>query len=88
MECTTNNPHSCDPQGSDRINLQWDGKQLIVDIHHDHDGKKMLWHERFFDITPTTFTQTADSGEATTPLKRVLTIHATKLAEDAKQLSK
>jgi hypothetical protein len=32
-----------------------------------HDGKKMLWPERFFDITPTTFTQTADSGEAATP---------------------
>jgi hypothetical protein len=40
-----------------------------------------MWHERFFDITPTTFTQTANSGEATTPLKRVLTIHATKIVE-------
>jgi hypothetical protein len=44
----------------------------------------MLWHERFFDITPTSFTQTADSGEAATPLKRVLTIHATRVADDSK----
>jgi hypothetical protein len=41
MQCTTNNPHGCDPQGSDRFDLQWDGKQLIVDIHYDNDGKKM-----------------------------------------------
>jgi hypothetical protein len=83
MLCTSNNPHTCDPQGSDRITLQWDGKQLLVDIQYEKDGKKILWHERFFDITPTTFTQTADSGEATTPLKRVLTIHATKVIEDS-----
>jgi hypothetical protein len=82
MECTSNNPHGSDPQGSDRLDLQWDGKQLIVDIHYDHDGKKMLWHELFFDITPTTFTQTADSGESATPLKRVLTIHAARIIGD------
>jgi hypothetical protein len=48
----SNNPHGCDPQGSDRVDLQWDGKQLIVHIHYDNGGKKMLWHERFFGITP------------------------------------
>jgi hypothetical protein len=84
MLCTSQNPRGCDPKGSDRIVLNWDGKQLVVDIDFEESGKKILWHEVFGDITPTSFTQTADSGEAGTPLKRVLTIHGTKISDTAK----
>ena len=83
MLCTSQNPRGCDPKGSDRIALNWDGKQLVVNIEFEESGKRILWHEVFGDITPTSFTQTADSGEAGTPLKRVLTIHAARIAETA-----
>src|ERR1700722_1091549 len=79
MLCTSQNRRGCDPQGSlNDVHLSWDGKQLVVDIDSVHNGKKMLWHEVFFDITSKSFTQTGDAGEAGGPLKRVLTIHATK----------
>jgi uncharacterized protein DUF4440 len=45
------------------------------------NGKKLLWHEVFSDITNTSFTQTADIGEKGGPLKRWLTIHATRAEE-------
>jgi len=34
----------------------------------------------FSDFTPNSFTQTGDMGEAGGPLKRVLIIHATRIA--------
>lgn len=65
------------------LHLSWDGKQFAVDIESEQNGKKMLWYEVFFDITPTSFTQTGDGGEASSPLKRVMTIHATKVRGEA-----
>jgi hypothetical protein len=83
MLCTSQNQHGCDPQGSlHDVHLGWDGKQFVVDIESEQNGKKMLWHEVFFDITPTSFSQTGDAGEAGGPLKRVVTIHATKVGGD------
>jgi hypothetical protein len=41
----------------------------------------MLWHEEFGDITNNSFTQTGDMGEVGGMLKRVVTIHARKVAE-------
>ncbi|MGH9748200.1 MAG: hypothetical protein ACRD59_19045 [Candidatus Acidiferrales bacterium] len=85
MLCTSQNPRGCDPQGSlSDVHLSWDGKQFIVDIDSQRDGKKTLWHEVFFDITPTSFTQTGESGEAGGPLKRVVTIHATRVPDSPK----
>src|SRR5487761_129265 len=86
MECTSGNPHGCDVESSLKgVSLKWDGKQLVVDMKFMENGKKMAWHEVFFDITPTSFTQTADMGEAGGPLKRWVTIHATKVAERTKE---
>lgn len=87
MLCTSQNQRGCDPRGSlNDIHLSWDGKQFVVDIESEQDGKKMLWHEVFFDITPTSFTQTGDGGGANGPLKRVVTIHATKVGAEAQPL--
>lgn len=86
MECTSGNPHGCDVEDSLKgVSLKWDGKQLVVDMKFMENGKKMAWHEVFFNITPTSFTQTADMGEAGAPLKRWVTIHATKIAENTKE---
>lgn len=84
MLCTSQNRSGCDPQGSlNDVHLSWDGKQFIVDIESRQNGKTMLWHEVFFDITPTSFTQTGDGGEAGAPLKREVTIHATKVGAES-----
>jgi hypothetical protein len=48
----------------------------------------MSWHEVFFDITPTSFDQTSDAGEAGGALQRVVTIHTTGVAVDSKQAQK
>jgi hypothetical protein len=83
MLCTSQNRSGCDPQSSlNDVHLSWDGKRFVVDIESEQNGKKMLWHEVFFDITPTSFTQTGDAGEAGAPLKREVTIHATKVARE------
>jgi hypothetical protein len=57
---------------------QWDGKQLVLHVESDQNGKKEVFHEVIFDINPTSFTQTADVGEAGSPLKRWFTIQATR----------
>jgi hypothetical protein len=81
MECNSLLPSTCDVKGSlNDITLSWDGKRFVVDeIETSQSGKKSLWHEVWSDITPTSFTQTGDSGEIGQPGKRVLTIHATKV---------
>jgi hypothetical protein len=86
MECNSQNAHVCDVKGSlTDISLNWDGKQLIIDeIEKSTEGKKMLWHEVYSDITPTSFTQTGESGEPGGPLKRLLTIHATRVPDHSK----
>jgi hypothetical protein len=60
---------------------KWDGKQLVVDTESEIAGKKFVWHEVISDITPTSFTQTADIGESGGALKRWFTIHATKITD-------
>ena len=64
-----------DPSAS----FKWDGKQQVVDNEFQRDGKAFNWHEAFSDITPNSFVQTADIGVKGGPLKRWLTIHATRI---------
>jgi hypothetical protein len=81
--CINTNPKGCVFNGA----LKWDGKQLVYDTEFPRGDKKFAWHEVFSDITPTSFTQTADIGESGGPLKRWLTIHATRSAEGTLQPS-
>jgi hypothetical protein len=61
--------------------LAWDGKRLVIDLRFVKDGKRMVWHEVWSDITRTSFTQTGDIGEAGGPMTRVVTVHGTKRSE-------
>ena len=80
--CENHNPHGCDHNAGSSTNPNfWDGKQQIVDNEFQRNGKTFRWHEVFSDITPTSFVQTADIGEKGGPLKRWLTIHATRIQE-------
>ena len=77
MECNSQWPNSCDLESAlSRVSLDWDGKRLVVDIHDQKDPAKLIWHEVFSDITPTTFLQTADVGLPDGSMKRWATIHA------------
>ena len=62
--------------------LKWDGKQLTIDLQFPQNGKKMQWHEVWSDISSTSFTQTGEMGEVGGPMKRVLTIHGTRIVEE------
>ncbi len=86
MECNNNLAYGCDLKGAlNDITLKWDGKQLVLTEQETHNGKKTVWHEAFSEITATSFTQTGDSSDAAGgPSTRVLTIHATKVADDSR----
>ncbi len=78
--CINTNPHGCRLEGPG--SMTWDGKQQVVQNEFPRDGKTFIWHEVLTDVTPTSFVQTADIGEKGGPLKRWLTIHATRIADD------
>jgi hypothetical protein len=84
MLCNNSGPAACDFNTYSNSSLKWDGKQLIIDMEFPENGKKMLWHEVWFDISSTSFTQTGDMGEVGGPLKRAVTIHGIKNADSNK----
>jgi hypothetical protein len=60
---------------------QWDGKRLVLHVESEANGQKQIFHEVISDITPTSFTQTADVGDAGGPLKRWFTTQAKKIPD-------
>lgn len=80
MLCNNSGPGACNVDTYFNSSLAWDGNTLTIDLDFHQDDKKMRWHEVFGDFTPNSFTQTGDMGEAGGPLKRVLVIHATRIA--------
>jgi hypothetical protein len=83
MLCNNSGPAACNVDTYSNSTLKWDGKQLTIDMQFPEHEKKMLWHEVWSDISPTSFTQIGDVGEVGGPLKRAVTIHGTKNAEHA-----
>ncbi len=78
--CSSTNTNGCRVMPG----AKWEGKQLVIENKFERNGKKCIWHEVFSDITPTSFTQTADIGESGSPLRRWLTIHATRAIQNSK----
>src|SRR5262249_46800837 len=79
MLCNNSGPAACDFDTYLNSSLSWDGKQLTIDMKFSQGDKKMLWHEVWSGITTTSFTQIGEMGEVGGPLKRVVTIHGTKV---------
>jgi hypothetical protein len=80
MECNSQWPKGCDlTSAMSLVDLSWDGKRFVVDIRSEKDPKKLVWHEVFSEITPTTFLQTADVAMPNGSMKRWMTIHATRI---------
>jgi hypothetical protein len=83
MLCNNSGPAACDFNTYSNSSLKWDGKQMVIDMEFPQNGKKMTWHEVWSGITATSFTQTGDMGELGGPLRRAVTIHGTKVADDS-----
>jgi hypothetical protein len=83
MLCNNSGPAACDFNTYSNSSLNWDGKQLVIDMEFPQNGKKMTWHEVWSGITVSSFTQTGEMGEVGGPLKRAVTINGTKLAQEA-----
>lgn len=82
MECNSQWPQGCDPQlAISGVSLKWDGKILVVDIKSPETPSKLVWHEVFSEITPTSFLQTADVPVADGSMKRWVTIHAIRIGD-------
>jgi len=83
MLCNNSGPAACDFDTYSNSSLDWDGKQLTINMAFPQNGKKMTWHEVWSGISATTFTQTGEMGELGGALKRAITIQGTKLAPEA-----
>jgi hypothetical protein len=80
--CNNSGSGACNVDSYYRSKLTWDGKQFTVNLVFSQGEKMMVWHEVFSDFTRNSFTQTGDIGEVGGPLKRVVTLHATRVASE------
>jgi hypothetical protein len=55
MLCNNSGPAACDFNTYSNSSLNWNGKELTIDIGFAQDGKKMIWHEVWSGITATAF---------------------------------
>jgi hypothetical protein len=87
MLCSNSGAEACDVTSYATSTLSWDGKAFVLDFRFAEGGRQMRWHGVWSSITATSFTETGDVGEPSGTLKRVLTIHATRLAQTARDSS-
>ena len=78
MLCNNSGAAACDFNTYSNSSLNWDGKELTINMEFPQNGKKMMWHEVWSGVTASSFTQTGDMGEVGGSLKRAVTIHGTK----------
>lgn len=83
MLCNNSGPAACDFNTYSHSSLNWNGKQLTIDMGFPQGEKKMTWHEVWSGITATSFTQVGEMSEVGGSLKRNVTINGTKLAQGA-----
>jgi hypothetical protein len=51
MLCNNSGPAACDFNTYSNSSLNWDGKQLTIDLQFPRDDKKMTWHEVWSGVT-------------------------------------
>jgi len=57
---------------------RWEGEKLVFTGVDESTGKKLLVRDTYSDITPTSFTDTLETGPAGGPMKKILTVKYTK----------
>jgi len=60
---------------------KWEGEKLVFTSVDESTGKKILSRDTYSDITPTSFTDTLESGPVGGPMKKILTVKYTKQNE-------
>ena len=74
--CDNANPRGCELS---RNVAKWEGNRLVYREDREENGKKITHQEIFEDITPGSFSQVLSEGPAGSELKRIVTIHASKV---------
>ena len=87
MLCSNSGVEACDVTSYANSTLSWDGKTFVLDFPFIEGSRQMRWHGVWSDIAATSYTETGDVGEAGGTLKRVLTIHATRVAQTSRDSS-
>jgi hypothetical protein len=82
MLCNNSGPAACDFNTYSNSSLNWDGKQLTIDMGFPQNGNKMTWHEVWSGITATSFTQVGEMGEVGGSLKKAVAIHANRVGTE------
>jgi hypothetical protein len=61
---------------------RWEGDKLVFTSVDESTGKRLLARDTYSDITPTSFTDTLESGPVGGPMKKILTVKYTKQANN------
>lgn len=82
MDCSNQNPHTCDLKGAvDDVVVQWTGSELTIDEKEvSSQGKVMTSRAVWSDITANSFRETGYLGSPGGPFEKVMTILATRAA--------
>lgn len=81
MDCSNQNPSSCDLKGAvSDVVVHWTGSELTIDEKELSDGKVMTSRIAWSDITSNTFTETGYLAPPGGPFQKVMTILATRAA--------
>jgi hypothetical protein len=80
MDCSNQNPHTCDLKGAvSDVVVHWTGNELTIDEKEpDSHGNTMTSRAVWSDITPNSFTETGYIGPPGGPFQKVMTILATR----------
>jgi hypothetical protein len=79
MDCSNQNPHTCDLQGAvNDVVVHWTGSELTIDEKELSQGKTMTSRAVWSDITANSFTETGYLGSPGGPFQKVMTILATR----------
>jgi hypothetical protein len=81
MDCSNQNPHSCDLKGAaDGVVVHWTRTELTIEEQETSDGKMMVSRGVWSHITPNSFTETGYLGTPGGTFRKVITILATREA--------
>lgn len=79
MDCSNQNPHTCDLKGAvDGVVVRWTGSELTIEEQETSEGKMMVSRGVWSHITPNSFTETGYLGAPGGTFRKVITIHATR----------
>jgi hypothetical protein len=61
---------------------RWEGDKLVFTSVDESTGKKLAIRDTYSDITPTSFTDTLETGPIGGPMKKILTVKYTKVVKN------